>query len=233
MTARWEMMKVEGKDVRCYVGMPDHDRPRAGVVVAHHASGQDEPMLDTVHRLNRAGYAAVLPDLFHRQPAGLQNTGRVGLLRDPEVVTDMNAALALLKSLDPKVGPLGVTGFCMGGRVTFLMAASNRELKAAALFYGGMMFKPWGEGNPTPFERCADVGCPVMGFFGSEDTNPSPADVAKLDAELTRLGKWHEFHSYQDAGHAFMNFANAERYRHRPSQSAWPQLVAFFDHFLV
>jgi carboxymethylenebutenolidase len=57
--------------------------------------------------------------------------------------------------------------------------------------------------------------------------------VAKIDAELTRLGKWHEFHVYRNTGHAFLNFNNAERYRHRAAQSAWPSLIAFFQEYLV
>src|SRR5262249_48175267 len=161
--------------------------------VAHHGPGLDEGMYDVVHRLNRAGYAAAMPDLFHRLPPGLEASPRSKMMQDEHIVTDMNAALAHLKSLSPKVGPFGVTGFCMGGRITYLMPCANREFKAAAVFYGGSIMEARGN-SPAPFTRSADIACPVMGFFGLEDTNPSPADVAKLDAELTRLGKWHEFH---------------------------------------
>ncbi len=232
MTTRWDKLGIDGKEVRCYLGVPDHDRPRAGVVVAHHGPGLDETMFDVVHRLNRAGYAAALPDLFHRFPADADMMRKISYLRDEHIQADMNAALAHLKSLAPSVGPFGVTGFCMGGRVTYLMACASREFKAAAVFYGGGIMRQWGE-SPAPFERSAEISCPVLGFFGADDTNPSPQDVAEIDAELTRLGKWHEFHSYRDTEHAFMNFLNAERFRRRASQSAWPQLIAFFDHYLV
>ena len=231
MTARWDKLKIEGKEVRCYTGVPDHARPRAGVVIAHHGPGMDEAMVDVVHRLNRAGYAAALPDLFHRFPPGVDMMEKIKHLRDEHLIADMNAALTHLKSLSPAIGPFGVTGFCMGGRVTYLMACANREFKAAAVFYGGAILRQWGD-SPAPFERSADISCPVLGFFGAEDTNPSPEDVAAIDAELTRLGKWHEFHTYRNAGHAFMNFRSAERYRHRAAQSAWPQAIAFFDEYL-
>jgi carboxymethylenebutenolidase len=72
----------------------------------------------------------------------------------------------------------------------------------------------------------------VLGLFGEEDTNPSPADVAKISAELTRLGKWHEFHMYKDTGHAFENFLNPDRFRPRAARAAWGELIAFFDSFL-
>lgn len=236
MTARWDRMIVDGKEVRCYVGVPDHARPRAGVVIAHHAFSMDESMCDTVHRLARAGYAAVLPDLFHRLPEGLAPLDKTGRLRDEELIIDMNAGLAHLKSLSPQVGPVGVMGFCMGGRVAYLMAGANPEFKAAAVFYGGRIDRALDGGSGkglSPLQRSASIQAPVIGFFGADDATPSPQDVAAMDAELTRLDKWHEFHTYRDAGHAFMNFTNPERYRHRAAQSAWPQLIAFFDEFLV
>jgi dienelactone hydrolase len=63
---------------------------------------------------------------------------------------------------------------------------------------------PWGHG-PSPYDLSDKIGCPILGLFGDDDPNPSPADVAKISAELTRLGKPHEFHGYAGAGHAFMN----------------------------
>ncbi len=163
MTARWDKLIIDGEQVRCYVGVPDHPRPRAGVVLAHHAPWLDESMCDMVHRLNRAGYAAALPDLFHRLPVDLPGIEKVGRLKDDEITTDMNSALAHLQSLAPKVGPVGVMGFCMGGRVAYLMACANPEFKASAVFYGGRILKAWDGGaaqGPTPFERSAAIiGC--------------------------------------------------------------------------
>ena len=104
-------------------------------------------------------------------------------------------------------------------------------VKAAAVFYGGNIMKALGEG-PSPFERSAKIGCPVIGFFGIEDTNPSPEDVRKIDAELTRLGKWHEFHIYNDTHHAFQNILNPDRYRERAARASWEELLAFFTMYL-
>jgi carboxymethylenebutenolidase len=89
---------------------------------------------------------------------------------------------------------------------------------------------PWGEG-PSPFDRTAEIHCPLIGLFGEEDTNPSPADMRKLDAELTRLGKVHEFHSYPGANHAFMN-QHGNRYHAGADRDSWPKTLAFFEKHL-
>ena len=86
--------------------------------------------------------------------------------------------------------------------------------------------------GPAPFDRTRDIACPVIGFFGRDDTNPSPADVDRIDAELTRHGKPHEFHRYDGAGHAFLNFANAERYRPDQAKDAWAKMLDFLDRYL-
>lgn len=231
MTIRWETITVDNRSMRAYVGVPRHAGPLPAVVVAHHGPGLDQQMEDVLHRLYRAGYAVAVPDLFHRQAADVDMMSRIGQLRDEELIADMNAALAHLKAKDMGIAKAGVTGFCMGGRVTYLMACANSEFDAAAVFYGGGIMKQWGS-SPSPFDRSASIRCPVIGFFGEEDTNPSPADVRKIDDELTRLGKWHEFHVYKNTHHAFQNFLNPDRYRERAARASWSELLAFFDEFL-
>ena len=126
MGTRWETVEVQGKSMRCYLGTSDNDRPQPGIVIAMHGPGFDGSMFDVVHRLRRAGYASVLPDLYHRQPTdGMQPMTRISLLRDEEAIADMNAAAALLKSSKTGVNPIGVMGFCMGGRIAYLMSAAN------------------------------------------------------------------------------------------------------------
>jgi carboxymethylenebutenolidase len=231
MTVRWEKVKVGTHEMRVYMGVPARPGTYPCVVIAQHAGGVDEQMQDTVHRLHREGYVVAAPELFHRQPAqGLDVMGRIGLLKDKEILDDIEATIAHMKS-GRSTSAVGIAGFCMGGRVAYLAAAAIAELKAAAVFYGGNTMKAMGEG-PSPFERSAGIGCPMIGFFGAEDTNPSPADVARISAELTRLDKWHEFHTYRDAGHAFENFISPERYRERAARAAWGELLAFFDERL-
>ena len=231
MAVRWDSTQVDGSKMRIYIGEPDKPGPHPGIVIAQHAGGVDAQMQDAVHRLHREGYVVAAPELFHRQPADLEQGKRLGALRDGEIIADINATVAHLKTLRMTVSPLGIAGFCMGGRVTFLMAAVNPEFKAAAMFYPGNTMKALGEGA-SPFERTGNIQCPVIGFFGADDTNPSPDDRQKLDAELTRLNKWHEFHAYNGAGHAFQNFIAPERYRERAARASWAEMLAFFTQYL-
>ncbi len=233
MPVRWDTVTVAGKPMRVYIGVPDSAPRRVGILVAQHGPGVDGFIQDAVNRLFRQGYVAAAPELFHRQPAEIkEGTTRVGMLKDDEIIADMNATLAHLKGLkEVAVGPIGIVGFCMGGRVSYLMAAANAEIKACTVFYGGNILKQWGS-LPSPFDRAKDINCPVIGFFGNEDTNPSPDDVNRIDAELTRLGKPHEFHRYNEAAHAFQNFLDPARYRARPARGSWSEMLAFFAQYL-
>ena len=230
MTVRWETTQVDGKAMRIYLGVPDRPGPHPGILVAQHAGGVDAQMQDTVHRLFREGYVVAAPELFHRQAADMDPTKRTGALLDKEILSDLNATIAHLKTLRVAVAPLGIVGFCMGGRVSYLAATAISELKAAAIFYGGNIMKALGDG-PSPFERSANIQCPVIAFTGADDANPSPDDMRKIDAELTRLKKVHEFHLYLNAGHAFQNFI-ADRYRERASRASWTEMLAFFTEHL-
>jgi carboxymethylenebutenolidase len=76
------------------------------------------------------------------------------------------------------------------------------------------------------------VHCPTVGFFGVEDTNPSPADVGRLSAQLDRYRKPHEFHRYPGAGHGFADPANLATYREDLARDAWEKLIPFLQRYL-
>lgn len=232
--ARWDTVTVAGHRMRVYLDLPGGRTTAPGIVVIQHGSGIDRFIEDRVEDLARRGYVAAAPDLYHRQPDdGADMMTRIGRLRDPEIVADVDATIAHLRALrDARVTGLGVLGFCMGGRVTYMLAGARPEAwTAAGVFYGGNIMRPWGDG-PTPFELTEKIACPVIGFFGAEDQNPSTADVHRIDAELTRFGKPYEFHMYEGAGHAFLNFLNPERYREGPAKDAWDKMVAFLGRHL-
>ncbi|HEY8489850.1 MAG TPA: dienelactone hydrolase family protein [Dehalococcoidia bacterium] len=234
MAGRWDTVAVDGGQMRCYVAVPEGSGPFPAVVVIQHASGVDPFVQTMTDRIAEAGFVGIAPDLYHREdPASAEDAmSRMSRLRDANIVQDVNAAIRHLKGMaQVRADRIGITGFCMGGRVAYLMAAQNpEEIKAAVVFYGGNIMRPWGEG-PAPFDLTERIQAPILGLFGEEDQNPSPADVQKLDQELTRLGKPHEFHSYPNAGHAFMS-EGRPAYREHAARDAWPRCVEWFRRYL-
>jgi carboxymethylenebutenolidase len=232
MAGRWESVAVDGT-MRCYVAEPAGSGPHPAVVVIQHAGGVDDFIRTMTDRVAEGGYVGIAPDLYHRDDPGGSDDAltRMGRLRDANIVRDAGAAIEHLKTMpNVRADRIGITGFCMGGRVAYLMTCHSADLKASVVFYGGNIMVPWGQG-PAPFELSDHIQCPVLGLFGEEDGNPNPADVGKLDAELSRLGKAHEFHSYPGAGHAFMNEGRPS-YREQAASDAWKRCLAWFDRYL-
>lgn len=209
-------------------------RDAPGVLVMIHGPGLDGFIEAQLDDLARHGYVAAAPDLFHRQPDdGADPLTRVGRLLDQEILDDADSARRHLRSLpDASVGPLAVLGFCMGGRGAYLLAGARpRWWSAAAVFYGGNILVPWGDG-PSPFDLTGRIRCPMIGIFGADDSNPSPDDVNRIAANLTRHDISHDFHTYAGAGHAFLNFTNADRHRPEQARDAWSKVLAFLDRHL-
>ncbi|HVA13549.1 MAG TPA: dienelactone hydrolase family protein [Stellaceae bacterium] len=213
------------------LGIPDGAGPFATLVVAHHRWGLDPFTHGVIERLNANGFIAGAPNFYHRRPAGEDSAEAMKYLADDQIIGDIKATTAHLQALPrAKRGAQGIMGHCMGGRHSFLGATAH-PFKAAVMLYGGGITQPRG-GNPPALSRAAGIACPLLGFFGKDDKNPSPADMAEIDAELTRLGKQHEFHAYDGAGHAFQNTTD-ERYRPAASEDAWQRYLAFFHEALA
>ncbi len=234
MNSSWESVKVDEGSMRLHVSVPESGEPAPGIIVIQGQSGVDRFIQETTPMIAREGYVAVAPDLYHRDPPDCKDDGptRKARLRDAIIIKDVNAAADFLKAhkqVDPQ--RLGIVGFCMGGRVVYLMAAANPDLKAAVMYYGGNIMQSWGEGS-SPFERTAEIHCPIQGNFGEEDENPSPEDMRRLDAELTQWGKVHEFSSYAGAGHAFANLGGS-KYRAHAADVSWPRTFDFFARYLA
>lgn len=232
MADRWDTVSSDG-DMRCYVTTPDGSGPFPTVVVIQHAGGVDEFVQVMTDRIAAAGFVGIAPDLYHRDDpnAGDDALTRMSHLRDTNIVADVNTAIEHAKTLpDTRDSKIGIIGFCMGGRVAYLLPAHNQELAVSVMFYGGNTMRSWGEG-PTPFSLSERIGCPVLGLFGGDDGSPSPEEVAKIDAELTRLGKEHEFHSYTGAGHAFMSEGRPS-YRDDAATDAWLKCIAWLERHL-
>jgi carboxymethylenebutenolidase len=234
MASSWESVQVDNSTMPLYVSVPERGGPVPGIVVVHGQSGLESFIKDTTHMLALQGYAAIAPNLYHRDGPDCKddNPARKARLRDETIIKDVMEAMQFAKNHRQVDGArLGIVGFCMGGRIVYLMSAASRGLRAGVMFYGSGTMAPFGEG-PSPFDRTREVSCPIQGHFGADDQNPSPEDMRRLDAELSRWDKIHEFHTYAGAAHAFANTGSAN-YRPHAAALAWPKAMEFFSRHLV
>ena len=233
MQTSMEKIRVDGSDMDVYLTVPAGAGPFPALVVMQTQFGLEDFLKEATRRVCESGYVGAAIDLYHWDGPDCQESidVRKTRLRDVNVIKDVNATVALLKNHKAVDSDrIGIIGFCMGGRNAFLMAAANPTFKAAVSYYGGGTMRPWGQG-PSPFDRIPEIHCPILAHFGEDDKNPSPEDMRKLDAELTKHGKIHEFHSYSGAGHGFMNTRQAG-YRAHADQASWPRTLDFLGRYL-
>jgi carboxymethylenebutenolidase len=225
-------IEVDGSPMNMLVGAPDEAGRYPGILLSHHQGGLDDFTRLTAKGLVREGFVVVAPDHYHHTPKEPDLAAKKAALRDARMIADMQAATNYLRA-HAKVLPeaTAIMGHCMGGRGTLLGASSTSGFRAAAVFYGGGVMMARGDG-PTVFERLGGIRCPVAGFFGAEDNNPSPADARKIEAELARHGVACSFRIYDATGHGFMNPDNITKYRETSARDAWSRSIEFLKaHF--
>jgi len=243
MLAETVTFRGHGGDlIEAYYARPLGPGPFPGVVLIHHLPGWDEFCKESARKLAHHGFATIDPNLYSRAGAGLPDdvAARVraeGGVADDQVVGDVTGALAFLRAQPYANGKAGVMGFCSGGRQAYLAACRIPTLDAAVDCWGGNVViddpRQLDAKRPiAPLDLTTDLACPLLGLFGNEDANPTPAQVDRTEAELRRLGKTYEFHRYDGAGHAFFN---TERPAYRPVQATdgWRRIFDFLGRHLA
>lgn len=229
-----------GDEIEAYLAKPLDPAPRGGVVVIHHMPGYDAATKEIVRRFAVHGYNALCPNLYSREAPGADPDDAAATVRaaggvpDDRLVGDVDGAAKYLKSMENSNGKIGVIGYCSGGRQTFL-AACSLKIDAAVDCYGAFVVNDPPAGMPANMKPiiglAPQLSCPLLGLFGEEDQYPSPEETAKLSAELDRLGKPHEFHTYPDAGHAFFA-VDRPSYRPLAAVDGWQRVFEFFGKHL-
>ena len=188
--------------------------PRAGAIVIHEGNGMGWQLLRVCERLAGEGYLAIAPDLFHRHAAGQGDWQQAfSTVRDAEVSADLREAIAVLRERGAR--KVGITGFCMGGRISYFAAVSGVGVDAAAPFYGGGIDRILG----TP-------SCPLLGCFGGRDEYVPGAALEKIRAQHGDA-----IVVYPEAGHGFMRDGSPD-YHPESAGDAWRRLLAFFAQHL-
>jgi carboxymethylenebutenolidase len=233
-----------GDEIEAYLARPlGDDSPGSfgGVVVIHHMPGYDAATKEITRKFAANGYAALMPNLYHRDAPGASPEDAAAAVRanggvpDERLVGDVGGAAAHLRSLNGANGKVGVIGYCSGGRQSFL-SACRLQLDAAVDCYGAGVVNPPAAGAPVSFTPviglAGDLSCPLLGLFGAEDKFPPPDEVAELDKVLTELGKEHEFYSYEGAGHAFFA-VDRPSYRVEAAGDGWQRIWEFYGRHLA
>ena len=216
-------------------------RPKEGagypaIVVLMEAFGLNDHIKKVTERIAQQGYVAIAPDLYHRESDRIvpyndlqKAIGIMNRLQDPRVMDDVGAAIAYLKSQNNvKPGSIGVIGFCMGGRFTYLAAAHHRkDVRAAVVFYGGGI--PMGK--PSPLSRTGEISCPISLFFGGKDPLIPQEHVAEINKALTANNVNFQSKIYPEATHGFFCDDRAS-YHENAAKDAWDKLTSFFAEHL-
>jgi carboxymethylenebutenolidase len=240
-----EVHGYQAQHMNAYVShpLPSQGTTFPAIIVVQEAFGVNRHIEKVCDKFAQAGYVAVAPAFFHRSHPNPKlgygeadvpaRTQYMNALKDNEIIEDVNRTVEYLQKMYPRTQgqKIGIVGFCVGGRIAYLAATSCPGLSAAVCYYPGRCLIPFGEGNKAPIELTSQIKIPVMGNFGGQDQNPSPADVAKIEAELKKARVTYDFKSYPNAGHGF-NCDERSSYNKAAADDAWTRTVGWFDKYL-
>src|SRR5262245_13429836 len=190
----------QGDVINAYYARPLGRGPFPGMVLIHHMPGWDEWYREATRRFAHHGYAALSPNLYFRAGHGAPEdvaakVRAAGGVSDEQVLGDLAGAQRYLRAMPYINGKVGVFGTCSGGRQAFLAACRLPGFDAAVDCWGGGVVMAPEALNPrqpvAPIDYAQDLSCPLLGLFGEEDQNPTPAQVAQLEAALKTHSKYY------------------------------------------
>ncbi|HSV69853.1 MAG TPA: dienelactone hydrolase family protein [Methylibium sp.] len=220
-----------------YAALPSIPGRWPVVLVVCEIFGVHDHIADVVRRFAKQGYLAIAPDLFVRQGDAKAYTDIPTLLTevvskkpDAEVYADLDACVAWAAANAGDTARLAVTGFCWGGRMTWLYAAHQPKLKAAVAWYGRLVGEPTAITPRHPLDRVDALHAPVLGLYGGQDPGIPLDTVDKMKTALaagSSAAKKSEFVVYPDAPHAF-HADYRPSYRKEAAEDGWKRCLAWF-----
>ena len=237
LTAGEVSIDVHGFKLPAYRAAPAGKKNLPVVLVISEIFGVHEYIADTCRRLARAGYMAIAPDLFVRQgdPMAYGEMAKlmsevIAKVPDAQAMGDLDAAVQWASANGGDVSKLAITGFCWGGRITWLYAAHG-PVKAGVAWYGRLQGNK-NELQPTyPIDLVAKLKAPVLGLYGGKDTGIPQESVDAMKAALksgSAAAKASEFVIYPDAPHAF-HADYRPSYREQVAQDGWTHMLSWFQ----
>ena len=237
LTAGEVSFEVNGFKVPAYRAAPAGKTGLPVVLVIQEIFGVHEYIADTARRFAKAGYLAIAPELYARQGDPTQY-GEIAKLQaelvskvpDAQVMADLDAAVKWAGANGGDVSKVGITGFCWGGRITWLYSAHSPSVKAGVAWYGRLVGNASEMTPRHPVDVAARLNGPVLGLYGAADTGIPLETVEKMKAALATgnaAAKGSEFVVYPDAPHAF-HADYRPSYRQGPAEDGWKRALAWF-----
>nr|WP_255631956.1 dienelactone hydrolase family protein [Rhodoferax sp. U2-2l] len=232
---------VEGFSVPFYFAAPAGKTNLPVVLVIQEIFGVHEYIADTCRRFAKAGYLAIAPEMFARQgdPSSYTQVAKlmsevVSKVPDEQVMKDLDAAVAWAGENGGNLKKVGITGFCWGGRITWLYAQQSKNVKAGVAWYGRLVGTASELTPKHPLDLAAQIKAPVLGLYGGQDggiplttVNQMKDALAQAAAQGNRAAKASEFVVYKDAPHAF-HADYRPSYRQAPAEDGFARALAWF-----
>jgi len=227
-----------GFRMNAYRARPAGKRNLPVVLVVQEIFGVHEWIRDIVRRLARAGYYAIAPDLFARKgdatkvaDIGALMSTIVSQVPDATVMTDLDALIRFAGTDGGNAAKVGITGFCWGGRATWLYAAHNPRIKAGVAWYGRLASKPTPLQPMVPLDLVPRINVPVLGLYGGKDRGIPLEDVNAMNAALAKARKPATIRVYPQADHGFLADYRPS-YNPEAAKDGWAQAMGWFGKYL-
>jgi carboxymethylenebutenolidase len=231
------MIPVGDFKLPAYRALPAGKSNLPVVLVVSEIFGVHEHIADVARRFAQLGYLAIAPELFVRQ-GDATSYGEVAKLiaevvsqaPDAQVMSDLDACVAWARTQGGDTARLGVTGFCWGGRITWLYSAHNPGVKAGVAWYGKLTSPATPLQPQRPLDLAVRLHAPVLGLYGGKDDGIPLDSVAQMKAALAEgsaAAKRSQFHVYPDAPHAF-HADYRPSFRAGEAQDGWKRCLAWF-----
>jgi carboxymethylenebutenolidase len=230
---------VEGFMVPFFYAQPEGKTNLPVILVVQEIFGVHEYIADTCRRFAQAGYLAIAPELYARQgdPAKYGEMAKlmaevVSKVPDAQVMGDLDGAVQWAGENGGNLKKVGITGFCWGGRITWLYAEHSKQVKAGVAWYGRLVGAPSELTPKHPLQLAATLKAPVLGLYGGQDggiplTTVNEMKEALAAAKGNAAAKASEFVVYPDAPHAF-HADYRPSYRKEAAQDGFQRALAWF-----
>lgn len=234
LTAGEVLIPTSDGDLPAYRARPSQGHACPVVLVVQEIFGVHEHIKDVCRRLAALGYLAIAPELYARQGdvsklSAIDDIRKVvARVPDAQVLADLDATVAWASaSGEGNSEKLGITGFCWGGRIVWLYAAHNRQLKAGVAWYGRLAGTPSELQPQHPVDVARRLNAPVLGLYGGTDQGIPLDTVERMQASLKAANSPSQIVVYPDTPHAF--FADYRpSYRKEQAEDGWKRLREWF-----